>query len=221
MPKGNRSLVNSNISEYNREQLEAVRTVGSFLRRLLPAELSHLKRRTAHYIGFRRHVDEFLLRHFSQVCTLKCYQDNYSACCNREGITTFFADVVINLLVSSDKGVDKLLRSLCVPKQGMKCVYLEKSGCLWRIKPIVCEIFLCEHATQAVFGTHPEALEEWKKIRRREKRYTWPTRRVLFDDLETYFIGKGCSCSLMYFHNSPGLLRVKALAAKQGKTKRG
>jgi hypothetical protein len=33
---------------------------------------------------------------------------------------------------------------------------------------------------------------------------------VLFDELEAFFIERQCRSSLMYFHNSPGLLRVKA-----------
>jgi hypothetical protein len=30
-----------------------------------------------------------------------------------------------------------------------------------------------------------------------------------FTTIENYFIAAGCSSSLMYLHNSPGLLRVK------------
>ncbi|MBW2174188.1 MAG: hypothetical protein JRF64_06010, partial [Deltaproteobacteria bacterium] len=101
---------------------------------------------------------------------------------------------------------------------GLKCVYLGKMGCLWRIKPIVCEMFLCEHARNSVFDNEPNARKQWKRLRRREKRYTWPNRPVLFDDLEAYFIRAGYSSNLMYFHNSPGLLRVKSLAMKEENT---
>ena len=207
------------MSEYNREQLEALQIVSNYLKMLPLAGLARLKRRVANYVAFRRQVDEFLRRHFSRICTRRCYQNHHSACCNREGITTFFADVIINVLMSSDKDINELLRVLSVPNLGMKCVYLGKQGCLWRVKPIVCEMFLCEHARKIVFDKDPSVSCEWKKIRRREKRYTWPTRPVLFDELETYFIHKGFSCSLMYFHNSPGLLRVKALAQKKAKQK--
>ncbi len=33
-----------------------------------------------------------------------------------------------------------------------------------------------------------------------------------FDMIEAYFIAAGCFSSLMYLHNSPGLLRVKRKA---------
>jgi len=147
-----------------------------------------------------------------------CYQDHYSACCNREGIITFFADVVINLLMSKDEDVGRLLGALDSPRAAEKCVYLGKAGCLWRVKPIVCEMFLCKRARNAVFSDAPDALKAWGVLKQREKGYTWPDRAVLFDELEAYFMEKGCDSSLMYCHNSPGMLRVKALARKELKT---
>lgn len=185
------------------------------LKRCSSSELNRLKARIGTYLRFRKDVDHFSQRHFSQICTQKCYQDHYSACCNREGITTFFADVVINVLMSSDEETDRLLRVLGLPNPGLKCVYLGERGCLWRVKPIVCEMFLCEHARSSVFDREPNARRQWERLRRREKRYTWPNRPILFDALETYFIEAGCTSSLMYFHNSPGLLRVKDLAMKK------
>ena len=155
-----------------------------------------------------------MLRYFSGVCTEKCYQNHYSACCGREGITTFFADVVINVFMSPDEEIDRLLQALDLPAISPKCVYLGTSGCLWRIKPMVCEMFLCEPARKTVFEKEPVALKTWEKLRRRGKRYTWPDRPVLFDHLETYFIEKGYYSGLMYCHNSPGLLRLKAMAGK-------
>ena len=206
------------MSEYNREQSEAILLVRHHFRTLSPSELARLEARTRNYLRFRKEVDRFLQHYFSEVCTQKCYQDNYSACCGREGITAFFADVAINVLVSSDKEIDRLLEVLSLPNLGMKCVYLGDRGCLWRIKPIVCEMFLCEHARKTVFDKDPSALNEWERLKRREKRYTWPNRPVLFDELETCFIRAGYSSSLMYFHNSPGLLRVKSLAMTKRKT---
>jgi len=203
------------MSNYNWEQSEAIGLVRQHLKTLSPFELSRLKTRIEDYLRFRKEVDRFLQHYFSGVCTQKCYQDNYSACCGHEGITTFFADVAINVLMSSAKEIDRLLevlRVLSLPDHGMKCVYLGETGCLWRIKPIVCEMFLCEHARKTVFDKDPSALKEWEGLKRSEKRYTWPNRPVLFDDLESHFIRAGYSSSLMYFHNSPGLLRVKKLA---------
>lgn len=203
------------MSEYNREQSEAILLVRHHFRTLSSSELARLEARTRNYLRFREEVDRFLQHYFSEVCTQKCYQDNYSACCGRDGITAFFADVAINVLVSLDKEIDRLLEVLSLPNLGMKCVYLGDRGCLWRIKPIVCEMFLCEHARKTVFDKDPLALKEWERLKRREKRYTWPNRPVLFDDLETCFIRAGYSSSLMYFHNSPGLLRVKNLAMRK------
>jgi hypothetical protein len=206
------------MSEYNQEHSDAIVLVRQHLKKLSASELARLKKRIRNYLRFRKEVDRFLRHNFSEVCTQKCYQDNYSACCGREGITAFFADVVINVMVSSDKEIDCLLEVLSLPNPGMKCVYLGKEGCLWRTKPIVCEMFLCKHARQEVFDKDPLALKEWERLKQREKRYTWPNRPVLFDDLEIYFIQAGYSSSLMYFHNSPGLLRVKSLAMRRRKT---
>lgn len=206
-------------SEYNREQAEAITIVKDHLKTLSPSALANLKARIKNYLGFRKDVDRFLRRHFSSLCTETCYQDHYSACCSYEGIITFFADVVINVMVSPDEEVDGLLQVLSLANLGPKCVYLGKRGCLWRVKPMVCEMFLCEPAKKKVFDKEPEAVRTWEKLKHRQKRYTWPNRPVLFDDLESYFIEKGYYSSLMYCHNSPGLLKVKTLAQKQGKTR--
>lgn len=203
------------MNDYNQEQSEAIQIARRHLGDLSRSELVRLRQRTRNYLLFRKEVDAFLDRHFSGICTRKCYQDHYSACCGREGITTFFADTVINALVSSDKQIDRLLEVLALP-QGPKCVYLGDDGCLWQVKPIVCEMFLCEHARRSVFDKDQGALKEWERLRRREKRYTWPARPVLFDEMEGCFISAGYSSALMYFHNSPGLLRVKRMARESG-----
>jgi len=202
------------MNEYNREQSEAIMMVWKHLKRLSPAERGSLKTRIRNYLGFRRDVDAFLKSYFGRVCTEMCYQSHDSACCTREGITTFFADVVINVLMSPDEAVDALLQVLRLQNLGSKCIYLGTRGCLWRVKPIVCEMFLCKPARKKVFDKEPGALKAWERLKRRGKRYTWPNRPVLFDDLETYFIEKRYESSLMYCHKSPGLLRLKAQAKK-------
>ena len=203
------------MSDYNREQLKAILLVRDHLETLEPSEKAWLKKRIDRYLQFRDEVDRFLQHHFADLCTKKCYQDNYSACCNRDGITTFFADIAINVLESSQEEIGRLIKALSLPNLGLKCVYLGQEGCLWRVKPIVCEMFLCEHARKTVFDSEPRLLKEWQGLQRREKKYTWPDRPVLFDGLEAYFIRAGHTSSLMYFHNSPGLLRVKHLAARK------
>ncbi len=144
------------------------------------------------------------------MCTEKCFTSQTNACCGRDGIATFFADVVINALLSTAEEVDALLRKLSKDPGGFKCVYLTEKGCLWRLKPIVCEMFLCEHAKDTVLGKDDTLRDHWERLRRREKRYTWPSRPVLFDELEEMFIRAGFDSPLMYFHRGPGLLQVKA-----------
>jgi hypothetical protein len=203
------------MTAYNREQIEAIGLVRNHLKTTSSSELSWLKSRIRSYLRFREETDRFLKQHFSEVCTHKCYQDQHSACCGREGITTFFADAVINVLMSSEEEIDRIVRALQVSNVGLKCVYLGNRGCLWKIKPIVCEMFLCKDARRTVFGRVPDVKKRWERLRRREKRYTWPDRPVLFDDLETFFIQAGYDSDLMYFHNSPGLLRVKSRAMRE------
>jgi len=194
--------------EYNTEQLQTINAILSCLNDLCSPEREALEDKITSYLAFRREVDRFLAKHFSGLCTHRCYHSGESACCSREGITTFFADVVVNLLVSPRKAIESLVSALS-ETGNEKCVYLSSEGCLWQVKPIVCEMFLCRHARDTVFGKRPDLLEAWRELRQREKRFTWPTRPVLFDELETFFMERGCHSSLMYFHNSPGLLRVK------------
>jgi hypothetical protein len=205
------------MNAYNQEQQEAITAVADCLKKLSRSDLNGLRKTINTYLHFREEVDHFLKLHFSALCTRTCYESRQSACCSREGITTFFADVVINTLLSQDKDIDALLGALKKPGQGAKCVYLRRNGCLWHVKPIVCEMFLCQRARESVFTEDPHALKTWEKLRRREKRYTWPSRPVLFDKLEVFFRKKGVRSSLMYFHNSPGLLRVKALAKEKNR----
>jgi hypothetical protein len=196
--------------DYNREQIEAIRMVRRFREGLSPSARAALTRRIDSYLAFRAEVARFQEKAFAEVCTQKCFASQDSACCNREGIATFFADVVVNVLLSSDDEVDALLQALTKDRGGHKCVYLNQTGCLWRLKPIVCEMFLCEHAKEMRFAGDAALAEEWEELRSREKQHTWPDRPVLFDELEELFIQSGYESALMYFHRSPGLLRVKA-----------
>lgn len=200
------------MSDYHFEQLEALKQVRLHLKAFSRREKEKLRALIADYLEFRRQVDGFLATYFGTACDRTCYQSRLSACCSREGIVTFFADVVINLLMSEETEVDALAKVLGVDHSGFKCVYLGSAGCLWKVKPIVCQMFLCEPVKARVFDEHPEAEGEWLDLERRRKRFTWPDRPVLFDALEKYFIAAGCASSLMYLHNSPGLLRVKRKA---------
>ena len=198
------------MSEYNRDQWEAIQMVQYQLGTFSTGQTGRLRGRIGPYLQFRNEVEDFQKQHFSEVCTEKCFTSQTSACCGREGIATFFADVVMNLLLSGKEEVEGLLERLSKDTGGLKCVYLGKKGCLWRLKPIVFEMFLCEHARETVLGKDELLRDQWEKLRQREKRYTWPSSPVLFDDLEEMFIRAGLDSPLMYFHRSPGLLRVKA-----------
>lgn len=200
------------MSEYNTEQLEALGLVRRHLASLSASEKTALKAQARDYLAFRTEVDLFLATHFDRICTEACFLSRLSACCSREGIVTFFADVVINALVSTDAALNEIGDRLARPNTGFKCVFLGETGCLWAVRPIVCAMFLCDAAMEKGFSGNPEARERWETIEKRKKEFTWPDRPVLFDTLERIFLDAGLDSSLMYCHNSPGLIRVKKKA---------
>jgi hypothetical protein len=204
------------IGEYQHEQLSTLVMVRRHLDRISRDRRKALESAASEYFAFRKERDIFLQKYFADVCTRKCFQNRLSACCSREGIITFFADMVANALVSSQGDLDRLDRVLRHPNRGVKCIYLGPEGCLWRLKPVVCDRFLCDSARKRVFTEFPRVHQEWKTLKKLEKRYTWPDRPVLFDDLEKLFLDAGYTSPLMYLHNSPGLLRVKRLAGLTG-----
>ncbi len=196
------------MSSYNEEQAQALAMVRQYLtgpgdrRQALLGALGS-------YLEFRQTTDRFLEDHFAALCTAKCYQDNLSACCSKEGIIAFFADVVVNATVSSEQELDAIASVLSRPNTGMKCVFLTPNGCLWKVKPIVCQMFVCNTAKKEVFQQNSELESQWDDLKKQEKTFTWPDKPILFNDLEKLFMDQGLSSSLMYLHNSPGLLMVK------------
>jgi len=202
------------MDSYQKEQAEALKMVDCHIRTISVQERQRLLSQISDYLLFRDTVDAFLSDHFKNMCTHKCYQSKISACCSRESIITFFGDVVVNVLVSDETEIKALAMKLKSPNDGFKCIYLGGHGCMWRIKPIICEMFLCDPAMTSVFKEKPLKKKIWIELKQREKHYRWPDRPVLFDDLEKYFMAAGYSSSLMYLNNSPGLLRVKERARK-------
>jgi hypothetical protein len=202
------------MSSYQKEQAETLNMVYRHLRTISVHERQRLLSQISDYLLFRDTVDAFLGEHFDNICNQKCYQSNLSACCSRESIITFFGDVVVNVLVSNETEINALAMVLKKRNDGFKCIYLGDHGCMWRIKPIICEMFLCDPAKASVFKEKPLTNKLWIELKEREKHYRWPDRPVLFDDLEKYFMAVGYSSPLMYLNNSPGLLRVKELAGK-------
>ena len=71
-------------------------------------------------------------------------------------------------------------------------------------------MFFCEQAKETIFSANHPAQAVWEELQMQEKAYTYPNQPVLFDDLERYFVDLGADSPYMYFHKSPGLLRVKA-----------
>ena len=167
-----------------------------------------LKAQLSGYLVFREEISRFFARWFEDICTENCYTSGLSACCSKDGIIVFWADMVINALVSGPAELNRLEAAIRNPASDSKCIYLAPGGCTWRIKPIVCEMFICPDAENAVFARHPEAGSAWSDIRERKKAFTWPDRPVLFEVLESIFIEDGCRSSLMHVHNSPGLQRL-------------
>jgi hypothetical protein len=204
------------MNDYQQEQLESLEVIQRQMKGFdegTRAELNHMIR---DYLEFRGETREFLSAHFGGICTRQCYESRVSACCSKDGIITFFADMVINLLISTPDEAAALARVLQKTNDGFKCVYLGPEGCRWRIKPIVCEMFLCDQARTEVFSKNPLGEAQWNTLEQRKKIYTWPDRPVLFDAIEHYFMKAGCRSPLMYLNTSPGLLRIKQQALEKG-----
>lgn len=199
------------MNPYHQEQIEAFAMVLKHLKNN-PSQRQDLLPLVADYLAFRTDVDRFLSTRFSKICTQTCYQNRLSACCTREGIVTFFADIVVNVLASELLEIEDLIAILSEPNTGFKCVYLTAKGCRWKVKPVVCEMFLCDRAKDSVFAQKWQVKSEWERIEKKRKTFTWPDQPVLFDRLEAHFINAGYQSPLMYLHNSPGLLRVKQKA---------
>ena len=197
------------MNDYQKEQFNAFATVQKYLTGLEDSKREALKISVSDYLAFRSEVDVFLSTHFSRMCNRRCYLSRRSACCSREGIITFFADIVIDVLISDRNEIDGLMEILKKPNDGFKCVYLTENGCRWHMKPIVCEMFLCDQAKRPVFGEKTQLNKEWESLEQRRKQFTWPDQPVLFDALEEHFLEAGYKSPLMYLHNSPGLLKVK------------
>jgi hypothetical protein len=203
------------MSEYNRDQWEALLMVQHYLEGLPASDTKRLRATVGPYLEFRFEVSRFQKESLSEICTQACFATRQSACCNRDGIATFFADVVINALLSSGEDLDVLRTTLENDPGGFKCVYLGEKGCLWRLKPIVCEMFLCDRAKAAVLEGDRNRGDRWQELLLREKQFTWPDKPILFDDLEELFLQAGLKSPLMYCHLSPGLLRIKAQRRKR------
>ncbi len=200
------------MNEYQLEQYDAL----SQLLRAMEAFSEQRKERLLDemrpYLNFRQRVDRFTERHFSPFCTAACFQNEKSACCSKDGIITYWADLVVNAFNSKPQRLVQLQQAVSTPYYTDKCIYLNPDGCLWDVRPLVCAFFLCDQLQKDALSGKPEELEVWNDFKQTSRSFQWPDRPVLFDRLEDLFIAAGCDSTLMYLHKSPGLLAVKKKA---------
>ncbi len=207
------------MNDYQKEQMETLLAVRKHLAEIPAAKRDILREKIQDYLVFRRETAAFLAEHFAGLCTRNCYENRLSACCSKDGIIAFFADTLISALLSSDEELNALEKALCSSNSGFKCVWLSEKGCIWKLKPIVCEMFLCDAAKKEILGKEPRLEREWEKLEEKKKRFTWPDRPVLFDELEEIFMDAGYRTATMYLHNSPGLLRIKKISGMRKEEK--
>lgn len=198
--------------DYRDEQLQNQSIIQEYLHASGETEIASIRNLCEDYLNFREDVARFQARYLAPYCHAACFQQQRSDCCNKDGIITFFADLVVNAVVSSPRELAAILECLQHSRNDMKCIYLGSRGCRWRIKPIVCEMFVCERAQKEAFGASSDALEMWRGLEKRAWSFRWPDRVVLFDEIESRFLAAGVRSSLMYLHDSPGLLRIKKKA---------
>lgn len=195
--------------EYNLEQYDAYTIVKAFFDKATDDEVSELNEMIVPYLDFRAVTSDFLTRSCAEVCGEICFKTGLSDCCMHEGIITFFADWIVNWLVSSKEEIDVLLNALFDPFRDDKCVYLGPLGCLWKIKPLNCETFVCKQARTEIFVKNPESEQVYEEMLKKKKTFSFPDRPVLFDAIEKFFIERGVDSETMYFHKGAGLLLIK------------
>jgi len=200
------------MNTYQREHADTFRLVVDYLAAKPAAERQYLLDITAAYVDFRRKLDAFHRDHVADLCSAKCYQTGLSACCSRDSIVVYFADVVVNCLHSSDAQINQISAVLRRANHGHRCIHLGPEGCRWRISPIVCAMFLCDEAQTLITTESGQAAERWRALQEERKLFTWPDRPVIFDALEARFIAAGLNSPLMHLNSSPGLLSIKRKA---------
>ena len=211
--------VQLSMNAYQREHADTFRMVRGYLSVRSGAERRLLLELCAPYTDFRKRLDDFQRMHVADLCTGKCFRNRLSACCSRDSIVVYFADVVVQCLHADGARADEIESVLGKPNQGHRCVYLTGRGCRWRVSPIVCAMFLCDEAESRLLNGSAPAAGKWRSFQRERRRFTWPDRPVLFDALERRFLDAGLSSPLMHLNSSPGLLAVKRRAGLPGKNR--
>ena len=201
--------MDAGMNDYQREQKQALDQVTDKINIIKSADDSELVREIASYLQFRQTLGKFMSEHFGRFCSQACFQSQTSACCSRDGIITFWSDLVINVFVSARRRTGRLAQAIENPLWPHKCIYLGPQGCLWEVPPLGCALFLCDAVQAEVLDREPSLKSEWENLKRKGMAYRWPDRPVLFDRLEQIFMAAGCRSPLMYINTSPGLLRIK------------
>ena len=122
------------MGDYNQDQVQAITLVRHFLRKASGPTKDRVNSMVHAYLVFIKEVADSQERFFSELCTEKCFTSHTSACCGREGIATFLADVLINAPLSTEKDLDTLLQLLSRDQGGSKCVYFTDQGCARQLK---------------------------------------------------------------------------------------
>lgn len=193
------------MNPYQTEQLEALNQIIKHIDLLGSLQENAIRS----YLLFRRQLDEFSKSHFAAFCTRACFESRISACCSKDGIITFWGDMVINVAKADRHQINDLFTAIETPLYAEKCIYLGEDGCRWKIRPLGCALFLCDQVQDAVLAPNPDLHRRWEAFQSKAKTFRWPDRPVLFDHLEQVFMDAGCRSPLMYINTSPGLLRVK------------
>jgi len=96
--------------------------VRRYLAQISEAQRETLKEGLTDYLIFRDAVDAFQENYFRDICNRKCYQSKLSACCSRDGIIIFFAEVIINALMADPAALEYLQDVLTHPHEGFKMI---------------------------------------------------------------------------------------------------
>jgi hypothetical protein len=198
------------MNDYQAEQIDALKQIEKHIGLLATIRDDTVRA----YMAFRKQLDEFSARHLVAFCTQACFRSRTSACCSKDGIVTFWADMVINVAHADKQQIDDLFDAIERPLFRDKCIYLGENGCRWQIRPLGCALFLCDRVQDEVLAQHAGRRRQWNAFQSEARKFRWPDRPVLFDRLEQVFMEAGCRSPLMYINTSPGLMRIKQHSAR-------
>ncbi len=107
--------------EYNKEQLETLYIVRQYLSKQSQNKIETYKKDIESYSLFRKKISDFSSKNFSSLCREKCFDNGLSACCTKEGIITYFADVFVNAIYSTPDQLNKIENILQMTNNSKLC----------------------------------------------------------------------------------------------------